>query len=95
MENFSIFSVFRKGSGVAIRTVTHTYVGIVRDLSLEGTAHVALCPAAWIADSGRWGEFIATGSIQECEPIRDGAIVFLGAAVDAAPWSHAIPSEAR
>ena len=46
--------------------------------------------AAWIADSGRFNEFIRTGSASEVEPVGV-AYVNVEHVSDAEPWPHTLP----
>ncbi len=80
------------GQKVFIRSVTHYHVGRV----VSVTAHeVALDDASWVADSGKWGEALAKGTLSEHEPFPGLAIVRLGAIVDWCEWAHDLPSEAK
>ena len=74
-----------KGSAVVIRTVTHYYVGKVLSAS---DGRVLLGDACWVADTGRWSEFLSSGSVNEAEPYPDQCSVALAAIVDWAPWNH-------
>ena len=72
---------------VAIRTVTHYYTGEV--VAVRG-GFVKLVDGAWIADTGRWSEFVAKGTYNEAEACGDVA-VNIGAIVDVVPWAHKLP----
>jgi len=72
---------------VAIRTVTHYYTGEV--VAVRG-GFVKLVGGAWIADTGRWSEFIAKGTYNEAEACGEVA-VNIGAIVDVVPWAHKLP----
>jgi len=62
------------GRKVFIRSVTHYHVGRV----VSVTAHeVVLDDASWVADSGKWGEALAKGTLSEHEPFPGLAIVRL------------------
>lgn len=77
------------GDTLIIRTVTMTITGRVVACS---PTWIILDTAAWIADSGRWADAIATGSLSEVEPMGDGVRVARAAIVDVAPWRHALPT---
>ncbi len=78
--------VWEIGKHYVLRTVTMINVGKLikvtdKELVLEN--------ASWIADTGRWNEFLRNGSYDESEPFPDGeVIVGRGALVDAVLWLH-------
>ena len=72
---------------VAIRTVTHYYTGRVTAASER---FVLLDEAAWIADTGRWYQFVADGTYNEAEYAGEVAVA-IGAIVDVVPWKHELP----
>jgi len=76
------------GEKYIIRTVTMIQTGRLvyaddRELILED--------ASWIADTGRWSDAIASGSLNEIEPFEDDVIVGRSAVIDATIWKHALP----
>lgn len=77
------------GDQLIIRTVTMTLTGEVVACS---PTWIVLDSAAWIADSGRWADAIATGSLSEIEPMGDGVRVARAAIVDVTPWQHDLPT---
>lgn len=83
---------FPFSGAVAIRTVTLYYTGVVRRV-IPG--FVILGEAAWIPDAGRWSTFLADGTPNEVEPFPDEVAVALGAIVDVAPWSAALPRKIK
>lgn len=80
------------GSSVLIRTVTHYFTGRIVSITEKD---LVLDQCAWIADTGRFSSCISTGSIDECEYIGDGHIVFLAGIIDVARWSHELPSVSK
>jgi len=72
-----------------IRTVTHTYTGM---LVGETNEYLTLDTAAWIADSGRWADAVSKGTLDEVEPMGNGVYVAKGAIIDITPWNHELPS---
>lgn len=78
-----------------IRTVTYHFTGeIVRETDTE----VVLTKAAWVADSGRFMQAMATGVFLEVEPYPDAfeVVVFKGAITDMVRnWPHALPREQK
>ena len=71
-----------------IRTVTMMYTG---RLIAVTDSDLALEEAAWIADSGRYANALATGELNEVEPYPNQVIVSRAAIVDAAIWAHQLP----
>src|SRR5690606_38382280 len=69
---------------VAIRTVTHYYTGRVVGVR-DGL--VLLADAAWIADTGRWADFLTSGKANEVGPFPGQVGVSLGAIVDVTPFA--------
>ena len=74
---------------VLIRTVTMTLTGQVVDCS---PSWILLDTAAWIADTGRFGQALAEGTLNEVEFMGDGVRVARGAVVDVAVWRHDLPT---
>ena len=72
----------RPGYSVVIRTVTYHYAGRVKSVD-EG--RVLLKDASWIADSGRWSEFLKTGEANEVEMYTNPVSVSLASIVD---WTN-------
>ena len=70
-----------------IRTVTFAYTGRVVAVSDDW---IQITDAAWIADTGRWSDAIATGSLQEVEPYPDGQNVLIarGGVIEVSEWNH-------
>lgn len=77
------------GEAVFIRSVTYHYTGrLVRVTPGE----LVLIDAAWIADSGRFGAALVSGTLDEIEPYPDGEIVVpRGCVTDVCRWNHALP----
>jgi hypothetical protein len=82
----------RKGESVFIRSVTYHYVGRVSRIT---RSWVYLEDASWVADSGRFGAALATGSLSEVERMPGVVRVARGAIVDVSEWRHALPVETR
>jgi hypothetical protein len=78
------------GDTVFIRTVTMSYTGCIVGLSERW---IQIAQAAWVADTGRFADAMATGTLSEVEPYPDGiaVLVAVAAVVDVSPWSHALP----
>ena len=80
-----------KGSKVFIRTVTSFFTGEV----LSADEHeIVLTKAAWIADTGRFAQAMATGEFSEVEPYPDTLHVSVnrGSVIDVVTnWPHSLP----
>jgi len=63
------------GKDYFIRTVTHYFTG---RLVWVGDKEIALEDACWIADTGRFNEFISGKTFNESEPFVKGQIVIIG-----------------
>ena len=81
-------SVWKIGKNYMIRTVTMIQVGQL--VSID-EYEIVLKDAAWVADTGRFNEFLAKGTASEIEPFPDG-IVLVGrsALIDACEWKHGL-----
>ena len=79
---------FKIGTCYLIRTVTMHYTGRVVEVT---DTDVVLEDAAWIADTGRFADSLAKGTLSEVEPYPDRVAVCRGAMVDFAVWSHPLP----
>lgn len=64
--------MFEIGKSVFIRKVTMIFTGKVVGVS---DGFVQLSDAAWIADTGRYSQAVATGDFMEVEPYPDNTIV--------------------
>lgn len=85
-------SYFQVGKSYFVRAVTYHYTG--RCVSWDGK-ELVLADAAWVADSGRFSEALASGKLAEVEPYPDDVPVVLmaGAIVDGSLWKHPLPRE--
>jgi len=79
------------GKAWFFRTVTYHLTG--RVVKIIGNLFV-LEDAAWIADSGRFHDCIAKGSLKEVEPVGS-AMVNISTVVDIFPWKHPLPKEQK
>jgi len=84
-SNESLTKQFRVGDKVFIRTVTLYYTGRVKDVYSDA---VVLDDAAWIADTGRFYDFLKKGTPNEVEPFPDPVTVPLGSIIDHTEWKH-------
>jgi len=63
----------------AIRTVTMIYTG---RLKLINQQELLIDEAAWIPDTERWADFVATGAHREAEPYTKPVVINRGAILD-------------
>jgi len=85
-------SLLKIGDDYLIRTVTMMYTGTVLIIT---DAEILLGRAAWIADSGRYADALAKGTLNEVEPYPNAVIISRAAIVDAAKWDHPLPREQK
>lgn len=81
-----------EGKNVLVRTVTHYYTGKLAG-QVDGThaSWLHLEDTAWIADTGRFSDALATGTLDEVEPYPGECFVAVGAVVDISHWPHKLP----
>ena len=79
------------GKKLFIRTVTYHMLGKV-EKRMGGFLH--LKKASWIADSGRFMQFIKDGTPDEVEPVGE-CFVSINAIVDIFPWNHKLPTKQK
>lgn len=79
------------GSKFFFRTVTYHAIGEVKKIVGR---FVFLKNASWIADTGRFSDFIKGGvnSFTEVEPVGE-QFVNMDTVVDFFPWEHQLPSK--
>lgn len=82
------------GQAYFIRTVTNHYTGRLLKVTAK---ELVIEDAAWIADDGRFAQFVAGGEANEVEPYPDGAKVIIGrgSLLDAMKWTAALPREQK
>ena len=76
---------FAVGQSYAVRTVTMIVVGKV--VGVVGQ-FLVLSDAAWVADTGRFADFLAKGNANEVEPADGRVFLGLGSIVDVYEWKH-------
>jgi hypothetical protein len=79
------------GKNLFLRTVTYHLLGKVE--KVIGNV-LQLSSASWVADSGRFMQFIKDGSIDEVEPVGDWFVNFQSV-VDFGIWKHKLPTEQK
>jgi len=75
---------------IGLSYLFHTVLGIwVGKVAAVGDTHVSLDQCSWIADQGRMGNSVRTGTYSECEFVGDGVLVPRDSI--AVPWRHGLP----
>lgn len=75
------------GDTVFIRTVTLYYTGKISEIKGEW---ITLTEAAWVADTGRFHQFLTEGKCNEFEGIPEHVSIPTGSIIDVIPWRHAL-----
>jgi len=78
-------TVWKIGKNYVIRTVTMIQVGKLIQVTDN---ELVLEKACWIADTGRWTNFLRDGKYSEAEPFPNGCIVGRHSLIDACIWNH-------
>jgi len=84
--------VWQIGKNYVIRTVTMINIGRLVNVTEE---ELILEDASWIADTGRWMNFLKDGKYDECEPFQDQVIVGRKSLIDATIWRHKLPTQQK
>jgi hypothetical protein len=85
-------SAFEVGEKYFIRMVTHYMVGKLQD---EKDGFLIFSNASWIADTGRFADFLKTGEANEVEPVKGFYRVAKTAIIDFFDFSHELPSKQK
>lgn len=82
------------GRKVFIRTVTLFFTG---EIAAVTEREIALRSAAWIADTGRFADFLKNGPAPDCEiePYPDGVVINREVIIAVSPWLHELPRTQR
>lgn len=83
---------FGPGDKVLIRTVTMIQLGVVKAI---GRDFIVMEDGGWVADTARFSETLAKGTLNEFERVPSWFLVGRGAIVDVYPWTHSIPKETK
>lgn len=79
------------GKKIFVRTVTYHILGKVD--KIIGNL-IFLKNASWVADSGRFMEFIENGEPDEVEPVGDW-FINKSSIVDGCLWTHKLPEDQK
>ena len=75
-----------------VRTVTHYVVGNLEEIT---GGFLVFSSASWVADTGRFTDFLATGEAAEIEPVKGLYRVAVGSVVDIFDWQHDLPKKQK
>lgn len=75
----------RVGEKYFIRSVTHYYTGRLKEICGNW---LVLEKASWIADTGRFYDFLKEGKCNEYESFTHDVYVPLSGIIDVTVWSH-------
>lgn len=73
------------GDRVFIRTVTLYYTGQIKQIIGQW---LVLSEASWIADTGRFHDFLREGKCNEYESFIDDVKIPMGSVIDVTAWPH-------
>jgi hypothetical protein len=78
------------GKNMIVRTVTMIYTGRLVAVHKD---FLELVDCSWIPETDRFMQFVANGSVRECEPYPDGLPVFInrGALLDVCELKKDLP----
>ncbi len=76
------------GKNYFIRTFSFHYVG---KLVAINENNLILENASWVADSGRFSEALANGTLSETEKYVNDVVLFRNSLLDATEWQHELP----
>lgn len=80
------------GKNYFIRTFSFHYVG---KLVAINENNLILENASWVADSGRFGEALANGTLSETEKYVNDVVLFRNSLLDATEWQHGLPKVSK
>lgn len=81
-------TIYVLGAKLFIRTVTHYQIG---EVCYVGPDEIGMINASWVANTGRFHDFLKTGEMSELEPAISRLSIGRGAIVDAYIWTHDLP----
>lgn len=83
MSNFWIV-----GKSYFIRTITMYHLGKLKEINDK---ELIFEKASWIADSGRFHDFLSKGILNEVEPFVGDILINRDCIIDACYWMHDLP----
>lgn len=76
---------FKNGEKYFIRTATYFHLGRLKELCGKW---IILEDASWIADTGRFYDFLKDGKCNEYESFQDPVFIPIDSIIDVTPWKH-------
>ncbi len=76
---------FKIGEKYFIRTATYFHLGRLKELSGKW---LILEDVSWIADTGRFYDFLKDGTCNEYESFQDDVYIPLDSVIDITKWKH-------
>ncbi len=67
--------LWQPGKNYLIRTVSYHFTGRFVGFNGPNNSELAFDQAAWVADTGRFTQAVATGALSEVEPFPDSATI--------------------
>jgi hypothetical protein len=85
-----VVSNYPVGKNVIVRTVTMIYTGRLQEVT---ESDLILVDCSWIPETDRFMQFVANGSVRECEPYPEGLPVYInrGALLDMCELKKDLP----
>ena len=80
------------GKKYFVRTLSYHYVGVLKGLNDNS---MVLGDASWVADSGRFNQALANGTLSEVERYPGDVILNRNVVVDSSICSHSLPKESK
>lgn len=76
---------FKVGEKYFIRTATFFHLGRLKEISNKW---LILEDACWVADTGRFYDFLKDGKCNEYESFQDDVFIPLDSVIDITKWKH-------
>lgn len=76
---------FKIGEKYFIRTATYFHLGRLKEITGKW---LILEEACWIADTGRFFEFLKDGKCNEYEAFQDDVLIPVDSIIDVTKWRH-------
>lgn len=83
---------FKVGGSYFFRTVTYFATGKVKAVVGQ---FLVLEDAAWVADTGRFTNALASGILSEVEPVEVEMFINMNSLTDVFVWKHKLPREQK
>lgn len=80
------------GEKYFVRTVTHYMVGELKEIIGD---FLVFSNASWIADTGRFADFLEKGEANEVEPVKGLYRIAITSIVDVFDFEHPLPKKQK